>query len=95
MDEDKVGELVYNDVRQTVDDNVETSHGAEQGTMQRGHPMVWDALGLNSTRENKLLCQENSTNEDFDDETFGRERPVGVLNYITKSFSVHCLLIFS
>ncbi|MBA0594647.1 hypothetical protein Gorai_011545, partial [Gossypium raimondii] len=43
--------------RQNVEDNADTSHGSEQGnTQQHGHPM----------QESKLLCQENSTNEDFD-----------------------------
>ncbi|PPS07667.1 hypothetical protein GOBAR_AA12985 [Gossypium barbadense] len=42
---------------QNVEDNVDTSHGSEQGnTQQHGHPV----------QESKLLCQENSTNEDFD-----------------------------
>jgi nuclear factor related to kappa-B-binding protein len=42
--------------------------------------MVWDALSLNPLQENKVICQENSTNEDFDDETFERERPAGLLS---------------
>ncbi|KAM6597887.1 hypothetical protein CsatA_008411 [Cannabis sativa] len=62
-----------------VDDIIDPNHGSEQGDIREGDPIVWDALDLNPMRENKLLCQENSTNEDFDDETFGRERPVGVL----------------
>jgi nuclear factor related to kappa-B-binding protein len=42
--------------------------------------MVWEALSLNPLEENKLICQEDSTNEDFDDETFERERPDGILS---------------
>ncbi|KAJ4725918.1 Nuclear factor related to kappa-B-binding protein [Melia azedarach] len=61
-------------------DNVDNCHGSEQGNMHQGHPMDWEALDLNPVQENKLLCQENSTNEDFDDEAFGRERPVGLLS---------------
>ncbi|KAF3453778.1 hypothetical protein FNV43_RR04219 [Rhamnella rubrinervis] len=72
-------ELGYDDGRQNVDDNIDPNQVAEQGDMHQDHP-IWDALGINSMRENKLLCQENSTNEDFDDETFGRERPVGLLS---------------
>ncbi|BFG34268.1 hypothetical protein CerSpe_205420 [Prunus speciosa] len=70
------------DVRQDVEeDNVDTNHGSEQDEMHQDDPILWEeGLGLNPMRENKLLCQENSTNEDFDDETFGRERTVGLLS---------------
>ncbi|TXG73965.1 hypothetical protein EZV62_002544 [Acer yangbiense] len=68
------------DVRQNADDDVDASHVSEQDNTHQGHPMVWESLDLNPAQENKLLCQENSTNEDFDDETFGRERPVGLLS---------------
>ena len=78
--DDKGAELVYDDVRQNVDDSIDPNQGSEQGDMHQGHPVVWDTLDLNPMQENKLLCQENSTNEDFDDETFGRERPVGLLS---------------
>ncbi|XP_048322333.1 uncharacterized protein LOC125419884 isoform X2 [Ziziphus jujuba] len=78
--DDKGVELGYDDVRQNVDDNNDPNQGAKQGDMPQDHPMVWEALGMDPIRENKLLCQENSTNEDFDDETFGRERPVGLLS---------------
>ncbi|KAG8655323.1 uncharacterized protein LOC110613031 [Manihot esculenta] len=80
-DDDKRTDLVYNDAKQRVQNNAEASHVSEQGSMHQGHPVAWDdALSSNPMRENKLLCQENSTNEDFDDETFGRERPVGLLS---------------
>ncbi|XP_042482932.1 uncharacterized protein LOC122063290 [Macadamia integrifolia] len=65
-------ELGYNDSKQKIEDNVEPYVG--QGGMHLGCPPGWEA------RESKMLCQENSTNEDFDDETFSRERPVGLLS---------------
>lgn len=78
--DDKGVELGYDDARQNLDDNIDPNQENEQGDVHQGHPMVWEPMGINSMRENKLLCQENSTNEDFDDETFGRERPVGLLS---------------
>ncbi|KAJ8751375.1 hypothetical protein K2173_016572 [Erythroxylum novogranatense] len=79
-DDDKRPDMILGDARQSGEDNVDVSHGSEQGDIQRGNSMVWEALSVNSTQENKLLCQENSTNDDFEDETFGRERPVGLLS---------------
>ncbi|KAH7531684.1 hypothetical protein JRO89_XSUnG0012600 [Xanthoceras sorbifolium] len=79
-DDDKKSELVYGDVRENTEDNVDASHVSEQGNTHQDHSMVWESPDLNPVQENKLLCQENSTNEDFDDETFGRERPVGLLS---------------
>ncbi|EXB53239.1 Nuclear factor related to kappa-B-binding protein [Morus notabilis] len=78
--DDKGVEFGCDDARQNVDDNVDLNQESEQGDMRESHSMVWEGLDLNPIRENKLLCQENSTNEDFDDETFGRERPVGLLS---------------
>ncbi|CAL5334270.1 unnamed protein product [Camellia sinensis] len=81
MNEDKRMDIMYYDDKHNTEDNVGTSHGSEQGTVHQGHPMAWEeSLGLNSMQENRLLCQENSTNEDFDDETFGREPPVELLS---------------
>ncbi|KAL5581128.1 hypothetical protein UlMin_013570 [Ulmus minor] len=77
--DDKGGELGSDDLRQNGDEDVDPNQGSEQGDMRQDHPMAWDTLDLNPMRENKLLCQENSTNEDFD-ESFGRERPVGMLS---------------
>ncbi|OAY37897.1 uncharacterized protein LOC110625536 [Manihot esculenta] len=79
-DDTKRIDPVCNDAKKSMEDNAGSSHVSEQGNLDQGHSMVWDTLSLNSMRENKLLCQENSTNEDFDDETFGRERPVGLLS---------------
>ncbi|OMO67593.1 Nuclear factor related to kappa-B-binding protein [Corchorus capsularis] len=80
IDDDKKMETECND-EQNAEDNADISHESEQGNTQQGHPMTWEPLDLNpSQEESKLLCQENSTNEDFDDETFGRERTVGLLS---------------
>lgn len=64
--EDKGKELEYEDSRDLGDDNVENHHGTEQGNPRDfGQTQVAsDAMG-----ENKLFCQENSTNDNFDDET--------------------------
>ncbi|KAG8484773.1 hypothetical protein CXB51_021104 [Gossypium anomalum] len=48
--------------RQNPEDNADDSHASEQG-----HPITWDPLDANPVQEDKLLCQENSTNEEFDD----------------------------
>ncbi|KAK4259611.1 hypothetical protein QN277_005925 [Acacia crassicarpa] len=78
VEDDKGGELVSDDVRLNVEDNVDANLASEQGNAGQDNSMDWDTVGLNTTRENKLLCQENSANEDFDDESFGRERSVGL-----------------
>ncbi|KAE8666671.1 kinesin-like protein [Hibiscus syriacus] len=51
---------------QNMEYNADTAHGSELANTQHGHP------------ESKLLRQENSTNEEFDDNAFGGERPVGL-----------------
>ncbi|CAK7331672.1 unnamed protein product [Dovyalis caffra] len=73
--DDKRTDLVCSDGRQSAEDNVD----ATQSSTYQGESMVWDPLSLNPLQENKLICQENSMNDDFDDETFGRERPDGLL----------------
>ncbi|CAA6669343.1 unnamed protein product [Spirodela intermedia] len=48
-----------------------------------GHPMGWEVLGVGSAAaEERMVCRENSTNEDFEDEGFGaaRERPAGLVS---------------
>ncbi|CAL5352888.1 unnamed protein product [Camellia sinensis] len=80
MDEEKRMELEYYDGSRNMEDNVENNHGSEQGAMHQSRPMAWESLGLSFMQENKLLCQENSTNEDFDDETFGGGPPAELLN---------------
>ncbi|CAL9044027.1 unnamed protein product, partial [Musa banksii] len=44
-------------------------------TVSKSHSN-WEDLGSNPLREKRLICQENSTDEDFDDETFSQERPM-------------------
>lgn len=77
IEDDKGIELLSNDTRLNAEDNVDVNPASEEGNVCEGNSMAWETLGLNPTRE---LCQENSTNEDFDDESFGRERPVGLLS---------------
>lgn len=73
-DEKRVDLVYYDDMKNNVEDNIEISQ------QNQNPPIVWDALGLNSIQENRLLCQENSTNEDFEDEAFGREPPAEFLS---------------
>ncbi|PPR90406.1 hypothetical protein GOBAR_AA30294 [Gossypium barbadense] len=61
FDDDKKMETECED-RQNPEDNADDSHASEQG-----HPITWDPLDANLVQEDKLLCQENSTNEEFDD----------------------------
>lgn len=69
-------DLVYNDLRPNIEDNMEPFIETAEN-MREGHPMGWEVLDMNPSRENKILCLENSTNEDFDDETFSKERLAG------------------
>ena len=48
------------------------------GAAGQGHPMGWEVLGIGAVTaaEERMVCRENSTNEDFDDDGFGRERLV-------------------
>lgn len=80
LDDNKGLELGFDEAGQNADDHVDLSHGPEQDDIHQDPPMAWEALDLNPIEAGKLLCQENSTNEDFDDEAFGRERPVGLLS---------------
>lgn len=70
-------ELLYSDLRQNMDENMDLLIDSGQDNMRHGHPMGWEILELNPSRESKMLCLENSTNEDFDDETFSREKTAG------------------
>ncbi|OIW03948.1 hypothetical protein TanjilG_30224 [Lupinus angustifolius] len=62
------------DVNQ-AQDPVDVNHTSEDANVCEGTSMALEALGLNPPQE---ICQENSTNEDFDDESIGRERPTGL-----------------
>ncbi|OVA09961.1 Nuclear factor related to kappa-B-binding protein [Macleaya cordata] len=74
-------EVVYNkDLRSSVEEKTGPFVASAQSSGRQGQPVGWDVIGLNPVRESKMLCQENSTNEDFDDDTFNRERPVGGLS---------------
>lgn len=77
VNDEKREDLVYYDGRHQLEGNFEMAHMSEQGAMHPGPSMVWEA---NPVPENKLLCQENSTNEDFDDETFARDAPAELLS---------------
>lgn len=80
MREGKKMGRVYNDSRRNVEENANSFIDSAQDSMHQGRLMGWEALGFDHTLENKMLCQENSTTEDFDDESFSRERPVGLLS---------------
>ncbi|KAG4945303.1 hypothetical protein AAZX31_15G041900 [Glycine max] len=77
IDDDKGMEPLPTDTRPNAEAHVDVNRASEEGNACDGNSMAWEALDLNPTRE---LCQENSTNEDLDDESFGRERPVGLLS---------------
>ncbi|XP_068669221.1 uncharacterized protein [Aristolochia californica] len=69
----------YKDLRPNMEGNIEPFVDSAAGGIHQSHPMGWEVLELNRPQEKKLLCQEN-TNEDFDDEGFGRERSVRVFS---------------
>lgn len=69
MDDDKKPEAMDSDERDNMEENAENSHENEVGA-DHG-----DSLAFNSMEENKVLCQENSTNDDFEDEMFDRDEP--------------------
>ena len=75
----ETSELVYNDTRPDME-NIQSFVDSKPGTRNQGSSLSWEALGMNPLREDKMLCQENSTNEDFDDEAFSREKPVGLMS---------------
>ncbi|KAK9126877.1 hypothetical protein Scep_015723 [Stephania cephalantha] len=65
-----------------LETNAETAQlliGVAQGGVHLSHQGGWDVNSY-PPDESKVNCQENSKNEDFDDETFGRERQVGLLS---------------
>ncbi|KAK9123697.1 hypothetical protein Sjap_013299 [Stephania japonica] len=73
-------EPLYNNLKPDEEEKPREFVASGHVSVLRGHPMGWDVLGLNSPQENKLLCLENSTNEDYEDETFNRDRPVGLVS---------------
>lgn len=70
---DEKGELLYNDLRPNRE-NVQSFVNPARCERDPSNSISW------GVQENKMLCQENSTNQDFDDEAFSRERPVGLLS---------------
>ncbi|PIA38803.1 hypothetical protein AQUCO_02700182v1 [Aquilegia coerulea] len=77
-------DLVYHSLMSNEDDN-SGPFGSERDRLHQSRSMDWDVLGLNSLGDNKMLCQENSTNEDYDDETYSRDRRVGLLSSSIKN----------
>lgn len=79
IDDVKGMEQIYGDARQNLEHDIDNNHGSDHDEKCQG-PQIMKAS--NPMEETKLICQENSTNEDFDDEAFGRERerPVGFLS---------------
>ncbi|XP_008810520.2 uncharacterized protein LOC103721910 [Phoenix dactylifera] len=77
----KAGEKpeLYNDLRPDVE-NIQSFVDSKPGTRNQSNSLSWEAPGLNLLEENKMVCQENSMNEDFDDEAFSREKPVGLMS---------------
>ncbi|KAG6526576.1 uncharacterized protein LOC122047761 [Zingiber officinale] len=56
--------------------NVENFHSLMDTNIVSEGNSNWNSLGLNLLNENRLVCQKNSTDEDYNDETFCQERPV-------------------
>lgn len=62
------------------EDNFDTSHASEEGYDRQNNSVAWQPPELNPVEENKLLSQDNSNNEDFEEELFGSDRPVELLS---------------
>ncbi|KAL6566609.1 hypothetical protein OROMI_015013 [Orobanche minor] len=62
-DDDKRSEHDYHNGNDQMEENAETNCGRT--------PVMWNGFDLKDTEESKLFCQENSTNEDFDEDAFG------------------------
>ncbi|KAA0035271.1 Nfrkb, putative isoform 1 [Cucumis melo var. makuwa] len=77
IDDVKGMEQIYGDVRQNLEHDIDNVHQSDHDELYPG-PQIMKAS--NPMEETKLICQENSTNEDFDDEAFARERPIGFLS---------------
>ncbi|KAH0713266.1 hypothetical protein KY285_009301 [Solanum tuberosum] len=74
VDEDRT-DLTYEDGKDHVEGNIKSSHMSEQGAMHCGSSLMdWDTLCSTPGDGNKLLCQQNST-DNFVDETCGGEPP--------------------
>ncbi|KAL0929140.1 hypothetical protein M5K25_001082 [Dendrobium thyrsiflorum] len=73
------GELVYSDLRPTKE-NFQSLINTSHLDRRQDNFISWEVLGVNHLPENKMLCQENSTNDDFDEESFSRDRTAAFLN---------------
>ncbi|GAB4824331.1 hypothetical protein Ancab_007219 [Ancistrocladus abbreviatus] len=59
-------DVMYDDTRQRTEDSVKINLVPDPSVLHQSQPLVWEALGLDPMTEEKLLCQENSANDDFD-----------------------------
>lgn len=74
VEEDRT-DLTCEDGKDHVEDNIKSSHMLEQGAMNCGSSLMdWDTLCSTPGDGNKLLCQQNST-DNFVDEKCGGEPP--------------------
>ncbi|KAI4373498.1 hypothetical protein MLD38_011618 [Melastoma candidum] len=74
-DIEQEGDPMEDDGKKGVEEDVAVNGGAEhEAANHDDQSALWETLDYDPTRETKLLCQENSTNNDFDDETFGQDR---------------------
>lgn len=68
-------DLTYEDGKDHVEDNIKSSHMSELGAMHCGSSLMdWDTICSTPGDGNKLLCQQNST-DNFDGETCAGEPP--------------------
>ncbi|CAN4119008.1 unnamed protein product [Withania somnifera] len=73
--EEERTDLICEDGKDHVEDNIKISHMPEQVAVHCGSSLMdWDTLCSTPGDENKLLCQQNST-DNFVDETCGGEPP--------------------
>lgn len=74
VDEDRT-DPTYEDGKDHVEGNIKSSHMSEQGAMHCGSSLMdWDTLCSTPGDGNKLLCQQNST-DNLVGETCGGEPP--------------------
>ncbi|KAM7278632.1 hypothetical protein ACFE04_005766 [Oxalis oulophora] len=64
-DDQRTEMMLLEYVKESTEENIAVNPGSELDNANNGHPMVWE--------ENKMLCQGNSTNEDFDNEAYEKE----------------------
>ncbi|KMZ64307.1 hypothetical protein ZOSMA_376G00150 [Zostera marina] len=69
-----IPELFCGDLRPNIENIENFIDSSIQGGGSQEHPMGWEVLNSNSLHENRIVCQENSRNDDLGDEAFGRGR---------------------